>query len=125
MALNYFHFSGTGKANASLGRTSLENHIRQSLRSALLTHLGERPAHPELGSELLSLLYKPLSPSLQAEIQNQVRACATRAEPRIILGEVKTFPAAKGKVSVVLRYQIQETHKYDELRLEINPRGAV
>lgn len=62
--------------------------VVRSVRNLLLTNHYERPFNPDLGSNINSLLFEPISPisssSLQTEIQNMIN----NYEPRALLKDV-------------------------------------
>jgi phage baseplate assembly protein W len=62
--------------------------VVRSIRNLLLTNHYERPFQPELGSNINSLLFEPISPisssSLQVEIENMIN----NYEPRALLKSV-------------------------------------
>jgi len=106
-----------------LMRSSLEEHVKYCLRGAILTERGERPLHPDMGSRLRGLLFRPLTVSTKSEIKEQVRVAVESAESRIdnLDIEVSHDATDRSQLHILLKYQIKETKKNDQLRLALVP----
>lgn len=73
-------------ANPSTGDISKkfdENAVKQSIRNLLLTNNYERPFHPEIGTQLNSLLFEPFSPLLEATLRQSIIVTLQNFEPRV------------------------------------------
>ncbi len=122
--INYQILSpGSQDFSRGLTRSSLEEHVKYCLRAAILTEQGERPLYPEIGSRLRGLLFRPLTVSTKSEIREQVRAAVESSEPRVDNLEVEISADAtdRSQLHILLKYQIKETKKNDQLRLALVP----
>lgn len=75
-------------ANPATGDVSKkydENAIKQSIKNLILTNHYERPFHPEIGSQINSLLFEPFTPLTQAMIERAIINTITNFEPRVEL----------------------------------------
>jgi len=117
---NYFAFvSGQTSQPMSLCRVSLEEHIRQSLRSLIFTRVGERAIHVDIGSRVMDRLFRPFVSSLRSEIEGDLTEAIAKGEPRIenVLTEVSVDPQDKGSLLVALSYRVKETRKTNQFKL--------
>ena len=63
--------------------------IRQAVKNLILTNHYERPFHPEIGSQVNSLLFEPFSPMLQAMLERAITNTIINHEPRVNLLQVQ------------------------------------
>lgn len=66
-----------------------ENAIKQSVKNLLMTNNYERAFHPEIGSQVQSLLFEPFSPLLQAMLEKAIINTINNFEPRVQLLKVE------------------------------------
>lgn len=64
------------------------NAIKQSIKNLVLTKNYERPFHPEIGSQVQSLLFDQMSPMTQAMMEESIRNTILNYEPRVNLRKV-------------------------------------
>jgi uncharacterized protein len=109
--------------SGALFRSTLEEHIRNSLRATILTHQGERPLYPELGSRVRDSLFRPLTSETLADIQTEVRSAIARCEPRVELQLVEINPddTDRSRLIIHLKYRIRETRKVDQVKIAVRP----
>jgi len=62
-----------------------ENAVKQAVKNLVLTNHYERPFHPEIGSQINSLLFEPFSPMLQSMMEQAITNTITNFEPRVVL----------------------------------------
>ncbi len=107
----------------SFVRIGLEEHIKHSIKALLFTQKGERRLHPELGSRMRDLLFRPLNVSLKSELEREVRTALETGESRIELKTIKTSIDTLGKASmkVEIGYWIKEINKGDSFSFTISP----
>ena len=79
--LNFFANPVTG----DVARKYDENAIKQSVKNLVMTNHYEKPFHPEIGSQVMSLLFEPASPFLQATLQRAIVYTISNFEPRVRL----------------------------------------
>lgn len=75
-------------ANPATGDVSKKydvNAIKQSVKNLVMTNHYERLFHPEIGSQITSLLFEPFSPLLQAMLEQAIINTITNFEPRVRL----------------------------------------
>ena len=72
-------------ATGDVTRKFDENAIKQSVRNLVLTSHYEKPFHPEIGSQVNSLLFEPFSPMLQAMLTEAIKNTINNYEPRVDL----------------------------------------
>lgn len=61
------------------------NAIRKSLRNLLMTDHYERLFHPEIGSNIRSLLFEPMTPLTTNYLEEEIFNTITNYEPRVKL----------------------------------------
>lgn len=62
--------------------------VVRSIRNLLLTNHYERPFQPELGSNINSLLFEPISPISSSSLQTEIENMINNYEPRALLKNV-------------------------------------
>lgn len=102
-------------------RISLEEHLKHSLRAAILTQAGERKLFPSIGSSIRDLLFKPLLSSVRVELQTAILEAVTKSEPRVEIETVKieNDNTDRSCLLVELSYRILQTSKRDQVRLRL------
>jgi phage baseplate assembly protein W len=68
-----------------------ENAIKQSIKNIILTKNFERPFHSDVGSQISSLLFEPITPMTSAMIKKTVANTINSYEPRINLLDVSVL----------------------------------
>jgi len=66
-----------------------EQAIKASVRNLILTSNYERPFHPEIGTQINSLLFEPATPMLSAVLERTIRTAINNFEPRVDLTDVQ------------------------------------
>ena len=62
--------------------------VKASIQNLILTKNYERPFHPEIGSQVMALMFENMVPSTIAAIERSIRNTITTFEPRANLIEV-------------------------------------
>lgn len=62
--------------------------VKASIQNLILTKNYERPFHPEIGSQVMSLMFENMTPSTIAAIERSIENTITIFEPRARLIEV-------------------------------------
>jgi len=101
-----------------------EEHIRQSLRTLLLTARGERFMRPKFGSGLGAYLFEGIDATTVSLIKREVRGTVERYEPRVELTDVKVDHSVQdlGVLRIAVYYRIKSTGASDETSVEVNGR---
>ena len=66
--------------------------IKRSVRNLINTSHYERPFHPEIGSNVRSILFEPVSPLTALNLQRKVQEVLDNFEPRIKLVQIIARP---------------------------------
>lgn len=64
------------------------NAIKQSIKNIVMTKNFERPFHSDIGSQISTLLFEPITPILKATIKKTIINAITAYEPRVRLLDV-------------------------------------
>ena len=65
-----------------------DNAVIRSVRNLLLTDFFERPFQPEVGSNINSLLFEPISSTTAAIIQQEIQNVIDNFEPRVTVDSI-------------------------------------
>lgn len=110
-------------ANPTTGDVSRkydENAIKQSIKSLVMTNHYERPFHPEIGSQITSLLFEPFSPLLQAMLERAIINTVTNFEPRVnLMGVEVQLNPDNYTVYVSIEYKIINTETPQTVNLTL------
>ena len=63
--------------------------VKRSVRNLINTNFYERPFHPEIGSNVRSILFEPVSPIVASVLERHVRDVVENFEPRAELIDVQ------------------------------------
>ena len=66
--------------------------VKRSVRNLINTNHYERPFHPEIGSDVRSMLFEPMTPLTALNLQRKVAEVLNNFEPRINLEQVLAKP---------------------------------
>lgn len=117
-------FLGTGwrfpivpDASGSLGYTSGDDNVEQSLHLLLMTTLGDRVMRPGFGTKTDRLVFAPGSVRFLRLLETTVRDAVRDWEPRIdldsVLAEADTEDASRVLVSIA--YRVRQTNTRSNL----------
>ena len=98
--------------NCQLKLTAYEENINNSIKTILLTRMGERSLEPQFGSGLQQLFFRTPDANLKGEIINAVKSSLLHNEPRITVENVAvTFTdVANGLTELVVTYVYNQTN---------------
>lgn len=85
-----------------------EDAIKTALKHLILTQNFERPFHPEIGTQINSLLFEPYSPAVRIALEKTISDAILKFEPRIELLDISIIEKADNndlEVSITFRYQ--------------------
>lgn len=71
-----------------LYRKTNEEAVKTALKHLILTKNFERPFHPEIGTQVHSLLFELFSPAVKIAMERTIRDAIEKFEPRVRLIEV-------------------------------------
>jgi|TARA_Y100000389_G_C17209168_1_gene387633 phage baseplate assembly protein W len=66
--------------------------VKRSVRNLINTNFYERPFHPEIGSDVRSVLFEPVSPPVANILQRNIEDVVNNFEPRAELIAVDVVP---------------------------------
>ena len=66
--------------------------VKRSVRNLINTSFYERPFHPEIGSDVRSILFEPVSPPVANVLQRNIEDVVRNFEPRAELISVDVVP---------------------------------
>ena len=64
------------------------NAVKQSIKNLILTQPGERPFHPEIGSNIRGLLFEPMTELTSHFMQVKIAEILNQFEPRISVSNI-------------------------------------
>jgi len=89
-----------------------DNAIKQSIKNLVMTNHYEKPFHPEIGSQVQSLLFEPFSPLLQAMLERAIVNTISNFEPRVqLLGVTVKLNPNNHTVYVNIVFRIINTER--------------
>ena len=95
--------------------------IKQSLKNLVLSHFYDVPFHPEIGSQLYSLLFDNFTPAIKIALERAIQTTIENFEPRVSLRQVSiTESRDANALSVTLYYNIVNTEKPQTYQFTIN-----
>lgn len=95
-----------------------EQAIKASVRNLILTSNYERPFHPEIGTQINSLLFEPATPMLTAVLERAIRTTINNFEPRVDLTNVQcVIDEDRNSVDVSIMFTILNTQTPQVLNL--------
>lgn len=87
-----------------------EEAVKQSIRNLVLTKNYERPFRSNLGCQVTSLLFEPVSPLLTTMIEKSIRDVITNYEPRVVLLDViVSFKEEYNEMLAYIVFRIRNT----------------
>lgn len=88
------------------------NAIKQSIKNLVMTNHYERPFHPEIGSQINSLLFEPFTPLLQGMLEQAIINTINNYEPRVqLLGVVANLNPDNYTVYITITFRIVNTEQ--------------
>lgn len=115
-ASNAHHFVIQG---GKIQRATTEEHVKWCIRSLLSMQKGELISDPDIGADLMALMFRRDSPKLREEIKNHIRQALEVWEPRVDLEDVEIYPddAEPSLLSVRIKYRIKETRRVEMVKV--------
>jgi len=97
-----------------------EQAIKASVRNLILTNNYERPFHPEIGSQVNSLLFELPSPMLKVVLERTIRNTIENFEPRVELISVNAATNIdNNRVNVSIIFTILNTRTVQAVNLSL------
>lgn len=113
--------SGFVIQGAQIQRASTEEHIKWCVRSVLSMQKGELLSDPDLGADLMPLMFRRDSPKLREEVKQRVESTLLQWEPRIELESTEILPdeSEPELLSVKIRYRIKDSQRVETVKVFI------
>jgi phage baseplate assembly protein W len=91
---------------------SIADQTKENLKSLLLTRIGERYMLPEFGTNLLNMLFEPITYEFNSSIQNSVTSAIQKWLPYVVIQEFKVVtalddPSLQHMVEMTLTYSVK------------------
>lgn len=103
-----------------LASCTYEEHVKQSIRTLLLTSREQRVMRRDFGNRLGAYLFENIGATTAALIKKEIIYTIGRYEPRVDIKSVQVSGAqAPGTLSVEITYRILSTGEDDRLALTI------
>ena len=83
---------GRNKVTNDVNKLTDVEAVKRSVRNLINTNHYERPFHPEIGSDVRSMLFEPMTPLTALNLQRKVAEVLNNFEPRINLQQVLASP---------------------------------
>ena len=83
---------GRNKVTNDVNKLTDVEAVKRSVRNLINTNHYERPFHPEIGSDVRSMLFEPMTPLPALNLQRKVAEVLNNFEPRINLQQVLASP---------------------------------
>lgn len=87
-----------------------EQAIKSAIRNLILTSNYEKPFHPEIGSQIKSLLFEPATPMLPIMLKKAIEFTIYNFEPRVSLTNVEAIVSEdENSINVTVEFVIINT----------------
>ena len=97
-----------------------EEHIKQSIRTLLLTGNSQRVMRPDFGSRAGEFLFENISATTSALIRHEIRRAIENYEPRVELIDIKVSGSRDPGVLITeITYTVLETGVTDQLSVDL------
>lgn len=83
-----------------------ESAIIASVKNLVLTKMYGRPFHPELSSQVHSLLFEPLTPATSAVLERTIRYVIENFEPRVEVVLIQVSQEAEDAIRATIVFNI-------------------
>ena len=81
--------------------------VKRSVRNLILTNIGEKPFHPEIGSGVRAILFEPMTPITAHVLAIKVEDVIENFEPRAKLIGVRASPNLdRGEYEVTIEFYV-------------------
>jgi phage baseplate assembly protein W len=84
-----------------IGKLTDAEAVKRSIRNLVNTNFYERPFHPEIGSDVRSILFEPVTPVVAATLKRYIEDVIFNFEPRAELAVVTAIPDLDGNRYIV------------------------
>jgi|TARA_R110002167_G_scaffold4993_7_gene23321 phage baseplate assembly protein W len=97
-----------------------------NLKNLILTRKGERPFQPEFGTEVYSLLFENISPSVSDDLESSLRSDIKYWLPYVIVDSIDvTTDEDRHRINIVLQVRITENGANTNITILVSEQGNV
>lgn len=97
-----------------------------NLKNLILTRKGERPFQPEFGTEVYSLLFENISPSVSDDLESSLRSDIKYWLPYVIVDSIDvTTDEDRHRINIVLQFRITENGANTNITILVSEQGNV
>ena len=97
-----------------------------NLKNLILTRKGERPFQPEFGTEVYSLLFENMSPSVGDDLESSLRSDIKYWLPYVIVDSIDvTTDEDRHRINIVLQVRITENGANTNITILVSEQGNV
>lgn len=101
-------FFGRKSSTKDISKVNGVQSVKRSVRNLILTNIGEKPFHPEIGSGIRDLLFEPLSPVTAYVLSQLVEDVIENFEPRARLVGVRANPDLdRNSYEITIEFYVQ------------------
>ena len=84
--------------------------VKRSVRNLINTNFYERPFHPEIGSNVRSILFEPVSPVVEDILSRHIRDVIENFEPRVeLINIISKANLDENAYSVTIEFFVQNS----------------
>jgi len=96
------------------------NAVKQSIKNLVLTQPGERPFHPEIGSQIHALLFENMYPGIEQSIKARILDVLNTYEPRCQVNDILCFADYdRGDYDVTIFFHVVGINEPQELEVAL------
>lgn len=89
-----------------------EEAVKQSIRNLIMTKNYERPFRSDLGCQVSSLLFEPVSPLITAMIEQSIRDVINNYEPRAVLLQIQVaYKEDQNTLVAMITFKLRNTNQ--------------
>jgi phage baseplate assembly protein W len=89
-----------------------EEAVKTALRHLILTKNFERPFHPEVGTQVTSLLFENFSPSVRIAMEKTIEDAILKFEPRVKLNNISILELQDGNtLEVTINFTLRNVNR--------------
>jgi phage baseplate assembly protein W len=94
--------------------------VKQSMYTLVQTQMYERPFHPEIGSDILMMLFEPMTPFTAGSIEKRLETLFLNYEKRVKIDEVLVEPLYDlNEYKVKIYFEVIGLNEPQELELNL------
>lgn len=96
------------------------NAIKQSIKNLILMHRYDVPFHPDVASQIYSMLFDLATPLTIATLQRAITYTLENFEPRIELQDVQVIDSGNNQLDITIAYTIKNVGIEQQFTFSVN-----